>query len=137
MILSLPVSRIMTTNLITITCDDSLKEAEHLMKKNRIRHLPVTKDGQLAGIISLTDLQRISFAESFDGDEENADYIIYDLLSLDQVMIKNPVSVDKSSSIKKVGDVLLKNKFHALPVTENGKLVGIVTTTDLLKHLLA
>jgi len=135
--LSTPVSEIMSTNLITVTCDDSLKDVELLMQKYHIRHIPVLNDNCLYGIISLTDLQRISFADAYSGSEKEVDYVIYDLLTLDQVMVKNPITVQKGDSIKKAGAIITKHDFHALPVVNGEELVGIVTSTDLLKYLIS
>ena len=135
--LSTPVSDIMSTDLITVTCDDSLKDVELLMQKYHIRHIPVLNENKLHGIISLTDLQRISFADGYNSSEKDVDYVIYDLLTLEQVMVKNPITVQKGDSIKKAGTIITEHDFHALPVIEGGKLVGIVTSTDLLKYLIS
>jgi CBS domain-containing protein len=135
--LSTPVAEIMSTDLITVTCDDSLKEVELLMQKYHIRHIPVLKDDKLYGIISLTDIQRISFADAYNSAEKDVDYVIYDLLKLEQVMIKNPITVNKSDTIKKAGTIITQHEFHALPVIEGDELVGIVTSTDLLRYLIS
>ena len=135
--LSTPVSDIMSTNLITVTCDDSLKEVELLMQKYHIRHIPILNDNKLHGIISLTDLQRISFTDGYNSSEKDVDYIIYDLLTLEQVMVKNPITVNIKDSVKKAGTIIIQHDFHALPVVEGEELVGIVTSTDLLKYLIS
>ncbi len=135
--LSTPVSDIMSTDLITVTCDDSLKEVELLMKKFHIRHIPVLNDNKLYGIISLTDLQRIGFADAYNSSEKDVDYVIYDLLTLEQVMVKNPVTIQKRDTVKKAGTIIIKHEFHALPVVDEEELVGIVTSTDLLKYLIS
>ena len=135
--LSTPVSDIMSTDLKTVTCDDSLKEVEMLMQKYRIRHIPVLNDNKLHGIISLTDLQRISFADGYNSSEKDVDYVIYDLLTLEQVMVKNPITIQKSDTIKNAGTIIIQHNFHALPVVEGEELVGIVTSTDLLKYLIS
>jgi len=135
--LSTPIADIMSTNLITVTCDNSLKDVELLMQKYHIRHIPVLKDNKLHGILSLTDLQRISFANAYNSEEKDVDYVIYDLLTLEQVMVKNPITVNKTDTIKKAGTILTKHEFHALPVVNGDYLVGIVTSTDLLKYLIS
>lgn len=135
--LDTPIAEIMSADLITVTCDDSLKDAEMLMQKYHIRHIPVLKDNKLYGILSLTDLQRISFANAYNSEEKDVDYVIYDLLTLEQVMVKNPMTVTKTDTVKKTGTILTKHEFHALPVVEGDQLVGIVTSTDLLKYLIS
>ena len=56
--------------------------------------------------------------------------------TIEQVMVKKIVCVNPSNSIKEVAEILSKSEFHALPVVDNNNLIGIVTTTDLIKYLL-
>ena len=130
------VSKIMSTNLITVNLTNNLVDAERLFNENSIRHIPVVSGDDIIGILSLTDLLRVSFVDTYGSDEGNVDTAVYNMLSIEQVMVKNLVSVSSTQTIKEVAEVLAKNEFHALPVVDNGKLVGIVTTTDLLNYLL-
>ncbi|BDD03409.1 CBS domain-containing protein [Aureibacter tunicatorum] len=131
-----PISKIVSSSLITISPSSSLEEVEATFLKNKIRHLPVVENGKLVGIISLTDLQRISFVNNFGDDEGAVDTVIYNLLTLDQVMIKKPVTVQQDQTIKEAAEILASHEFHALPVMDGEKVVGIVTTTDLIKYLI-
>lgn len=132
-----PISKIMTKEVITLTLDDSLQEAEKLFKKYHIRHIPVVDEEKqlILGMLSLTDLKRLCFVDSYD-DNSSADTAIYNLLSIGQVMANNPVKVSSHSIIRDVATLLASKEFHALPVVDNEKLVGIVTTTDLLNYLI-
>lgn len=130
------VSKIMSTNLITVNHTNNLVEAEKLFNENSIRHIPVVTGEDIIGMLSLTDLLRVSFVDAYGGDESNVDTAVYNMLSIEQVMVKNLVSVSSTQTIKEVAEILAKNEFHALPVVDNNKLVGIVTTTDLLNYLL-
>ncbi|WP_417857622.1 CBS domain-containing protein [Xanthomarina gelatinilytica] len=130
------VSKIMSTNLITVNLTNNLVDAEKLFNENSIRHIPVVSGDDIIGILSLTDLLRVSFVDTYGSDESNVDTAVYNMLSIEQVMVKNLVSVSSTQTIKEVAEVLAKNEFHALPVVDSGKLVGIVTTTDLLNYLL-
>ena len=58
------------------------------------------------------------------------------MFTIEQVMAKNLVSVSPQATIKEAAEILAKKEFHALPVIDNGKLVGILTTTDLINYLL-
>ena len=87
-------------------------------------------------MLSYTDLLRISFADAVDEDENTVDTIVYNMFTIEQVMAKNVVSVPSDASIKEVAEVLAKKEFHAIPVVDDNKLVGIVTTTDLINYLL-
>ena len=132
-----PVSAIMSKNVITLSSSDDLMFAEKLFKKEKIRHIPVVSGSEIKGMLSYTDLLRISFADAVDIDEKNVDTVVYNMFTIDQVMAKNLVTVTSSSTIKEVAEILAKKEFHALPVVDNNELVGIVTTTDLINYLIA
>lgn len=129
-----PISEIMTKDVITLNSTDDLETAERLFKKNKIRHIPVVSGKKVIGMLSLTDLLRISFAEDFD--EESVGTIVYNMFTIEQVMAKNLVSVASSATIKEVAEILSKKEFHAIPVIDDGELAGIVTTTDLINYLI-
>ncbi len=131
-----PVSKIMTKNIITLNSKDELDKAERLFRKHNIRHIPVVEGDKILGMLSLTDLLRISFADGVYEDETNVETIVYNMFTVPQVMAKNLKSVSADTTIKEVAEILTKNEFHALPVVEGDSLVGIVTTTDLIKYLL-
>jgi len=131
-----PVSKIMTSNVITLNNTDDLVHAERLFKEHNIRHIPVVSGTEINGILSYTDLLRISFADAVYEDEQEVDTVVYNMFTIDQVMAKNIVSVSPDATIKEVAEILSRKEFHALPVVDNNKLVGIVTTTDLINYLL-
>jgi CBS domain-containing membrane protein len=131
-----PISSIMTKNVVKLNVSDTLTKAESLFKKHHIRHIPVVKDKLIIGMLSYTDLLRISFADELDDDENTIDITIYNMFSVEQVMTKNLTTIFPETTIKEAAEILSKNEFHALPVIENGLLVGIVTTTDLIKYLI-
>ncbi|WP_298898745.1 CBS domain-containing protein [uncultured Psychroserpens sp.] len=132
----MPISTIMTKDIITLNLTDNLETAELLFKKNNIRHIPVVSGDKIIGMLSYTDLLRISFADAVDEDEQDVDTVVYNMFTIEQVMAKNVVSVGSNSTIKDVAEMLAKKEFHALPVVDNNKLVGIVTTTDLINFLI-
>ncbi|MCX8210263.1 MAG: CBS domain-containing protein [Lewinella sp.] len=82
----------------------------------------------------LRDLQKISFVNILDKGKQTM--AMYDSLSIDQVMTKDVVTVEKGDIIINVATILSKNEFRALPVTSAEKLVEIVTTTDLVEYLI-
>ena len=131
-----PISDIMTKKVVTLNNADSLETAELLFKKHHIRHIPVVEGESIIGMLSYSDLLRISFADAIDEDEETVDTIVYNMFTIEQVMAKNLVSVSSSDTVKHVAEILSKKEFHAIPVVEGTRLVGIVTTTDLINFLL-
>lgn len=136
MIRKAPISMIMTAPVITLKKNDHLEKAEHLFKHHRIRHIPVVSGKVVVGMLSYTDLLRLSFADVVDTEEGSENVLVYNMFTIQQVMNKKIVSVSSSNSIKEVAEILASKEFHALPVVDNNELVGIVTTTDLINYLL-
>lgn len=130
---NIPVTEVMTKNLVTISNKSSLDEAERLMRKNHIRHLPVVKSGKLVGIISLTDILRLSFGDTYQEDEEVVDVAVFNMLTLESVMVNHPTTININQTVMDAAQILAEKEFHALPVVDGEKVVGIVTTTDLIK----
>ncbi|MDH5476380.1 MAG: CBS domain-containing protein [Cyclobacteriaceae bacterium] len=131
-----PIANIMSSKVYKVNLSDTLYEVRKMLEKKQVRHLPVVSNHKLVGIISLTDILRISFGSNFGDNQKEVDTAIFDMLSLEQVMNNNPRTVSSKQSIKEVAEILSKEEFHALPVVDDDKLVGIVTTTDVLKYLL-
>ena len=132
----IPVSSIMTKKIVAITLTEDLERAELLFKRHKIRHIPVVSNEVIVGMLSYTDLMRISIAETDDEAGNSIDSIVFNTFKIEQVMAKNVVTVSSETSIKEAAKILAKNEFHALPVVDNGELVGIITTTDLLNYLI-
>ena len=122
-----PISKIMTKDVIVLKHNDELETAEQLFKAHHIRHIPVVKHNEVIGMLSYTDLLRISFADAVDEDEASVDTVVYNMFTIEQVMAKNLVSVNSQQSIKEVAELLAKKEFHAIPVIDDGRLMGIVT----------
>ncbi|MEM0938928.1 MAG: CBS domain-containing protein [Bacteroidota bacterium] len=129
------VASIMTKDVITVQINESLHRVNDTFKKKSIRHLPVVVDDELVGILSQTDILRISFGNTF-GDQNEGDEAIFDMLSINQVMKHSPITVSSEVTIKDVAKILAKKEFHALPVVDEKKLVGIVTTTDIINYFI-
>lgn len=131
-----PISTIMTKDVVKLNLSDNLTKAETLFKKHHIRHIPVVNGNKIIGMLSYTDLLRISFADAVDEDEEDIDTTVYNLFTVEQVMAKNLETITPETTIKTAAEILATREFHALPVCEGNLLVGIVTTTDLIKYLI-
>ena len=126
-----PVSEIMSSNVITVDMHQTLEEAKALFAKHKIRHLPVLAYGNLVGMLSLTDIQRLS--SMLEGNSEAVD-----TMGIEQVMHVYPKYIKNGQSVRDVAELLSKDEYYALPVVgENNKLMGIVTTTDLIKLMLS
>ncbi len=131
-----PVSTIMTKNVIKLHLADDLTKAEKLFKHNKIRHIPVVDGNKIVGMLSYTDLLRISFADAVDDNDTIVDASVYNLFTVEQVMAKKLVTISPDTTIRETAEILSTKEFHALPVCLGDLLVGIVTTTDLIKYLI-
>jgi len=116
------IQSLMIKNPITIKPKASVREAIELMKANSIRHLPVVSSGnRMEGFLTLADLKQ-GLIPSMLGD-----------VSLDDLMIKNPITVSPDDDIEFAALLIYKHKIGGMPVVKNGRLVGIVTATDMLR----
>lgn len=130
-----PISHIMTKSVITVSQNDDLKNVVEKLKSNSIRHLPVVNGKEVIGIISRTDINRLTFGALFEG-QEGADEAILEMLTIPQVMTSKPKTVSSDLIIRDLAEIFVKEEFHAAPVVDKGELKGIVTTTDVLKYFL-
>ncbi len=126
-----PIRNLMTKEVVTLNLENTLYTAEKRLKKHHIRHIPVVEDEKLIGLISLSDLKRVSFIDAY-SKEGTEDTPVYNMLSIKDMMIKDPLTVSPDSTILEVSKLLASKEFHSLPVVEDDKLIGIITTTDLL-----
>ena len=131
-----PISAIMTKNIIALTREDDLERAEMLFKRHKIKHIPVVSGEAIIGMLSYTDLMRISFAETHDEEINSVESVVYNMFTIEQVMVKNVVTVTSETTIKEVAKIFADREFHALPIVDDGALMGIVTTTDLLNYFI-
>ena len=116
------IRSLMIQNPITITEDASIEEAIEIMKTNSIRHLPVVSGGKmLKGLVTLADL-KIGLIPSMLAD-----------LTLADLMIKDPFTLDPNNDIELAAQLIYKYKIGGIPVVKRGRLVGIITETDLLR----
>ena len=122
------IETIMSTNLVTVPPSATLAEARTLMYDNRIHHLPVTNDGALVGLVTLTNL--LAATDSFLRDDRSRIHASEIIIS--DVMVKDVATVDINASLRQAALFLEKHKFGCLPVMSDKSLVGIITDTDFV-----
>ena len=117
------IKSLMIPDPITITEDDSIENAIHIMKANSIRHLPVVsgKENILKGFVTMADL-RLGLLPSMVSD-----------VKLSDVMINDPVTVDPDEDIEIAAQLIYEHKIGGMPVIRENKLVGIITESDILR----
>ncbi|NBT43196.1 MAG: CBS domain-containing protein [Alphaproteobacteria bacterium] len=129
-----PISKIMTKRVIRVHKNQSLQQVAKLIRDRPIRHVPVMSGKEIEGMLSKTDLEKISFVNTIDGNKLTT--LMYDVLTIEQVMTKDVLTIQHKDTVYDAALLLSENEFHALPVMDEDELVGIVTTTDLIKFLL-
>ena len=130
-----PVSTIMVIDLITVEITDTLKDVANVFENIKIRHLPVMAGETLVGIVSHSDVHRMKhFCQVL----ESGDKDLFEELNSVSVkaLMKVPKTISKSQTIREATEILATSHFHCLPVVDQGELVGIVTTTDILRYTL-
>ena len=116
------INTLMIPDPITVSINASISEAIELMKINSIRHLPVVSAGDhLEGFLTLADLKQGLIPSMVSN------------LSLQDLMIKDPITVDPDEEIEYAAKLIYKHKIGGLPVAKKNKLVGIITATDILR----
>ncbi|MGH9863073.1 MAG: CBS domain-containing protein [Candidatus Acidiferrales bacterium] len=129
------VREIMTTEVATLDYDAKLLDAALQMRSSGFRHLPVIKDGRLAGVISDRDVHRASPSIFSDITPEEYNRL-FETTPIAKVMAREPTTVSPDTPVREVVQLMHENKVGSVPVVDGEKhLVGIVTTTDLLRVL--
>ncbi len=115
---------IMMKEVITIGPDILLKKAIKKLLENKVSSMPVVDDtGKMVGIISCEDILNLAF----DGYLNNT--------KVEMVMTKNVVYFKPDTNIEEIALAISRNHFHRVPIIENGRIVGIVSRTDIVKNI--
>jgi acetoin utilization protein AcuB len=121
--MSLTVRDVMATDLVTVRPDESARQAYRLMRDHRFRHLPVVENGQLVGILSDRDLRPVLLSPTLAR------------ASVGELMNEDLTTVVPDAPVEEAASLLVVKRIGCLPVVADGRLVGIVTETDLLAVL--
>jgi acetoin utilization protein AcuB len=122
----------MQRDVVTVTPETPLADLIGFLQRRGIRHLPVTDGGRLVGIISDRDLK--SAIASFVRSESAAPPSRLDHLTAADIMARTVITIAPMFAVEEAARLMVTRKISALPVTEDGHLVGIVTDSDVL-HL--
>lgn len=125
------VRDLMTPAPLVISPDTSVHEAYRLMQDQRIGYLPVCEDGRLVGLISERDLLLVLPSPATSLAAHEVHYLL-ERLTVAEIMTRFPVTIGPEHALTEATSRMLAHKVHALPVTENRRLVGILTRTHLL-----
>ncbi len=110
----------MVKDVITVSPEATLEEALQLMKLHSIRHLPVLEGDRMVGLVTESSIRQYARPEELSR-------------RLREVMILNPITVSPETTIDEAARLIYRHKIGGLPVVEGGRLVGIITITDILE----
>ena len=126
------VNEYMTNKVVSANLRDGLHQTFHRMMENNVRHMPVIGEkGELVGIISERDIRRPDFV----GNERNTAhyYVLDNNVKVQEAMSSTPATVSSGDSMQAALGLFINNKYGALPVVDDGKLVGILSSVDMLR----
>jgi CBS domain-containing protein len=127
------VAQWMSSEPITVEADTPVVEAHYLMKQRKVRRLPVLRHGKLVGIVTLGDLREASPSDATSLSVWEINYLLAKL-TVEKVMTPNPLTVNADTTVKEAANLMMKHKLSGLPVVDdNGKLVGIITESDIFR----
>jgi CBS domain-containing protein len=125
---------IMMGSPVTLTPDDTLDLANDVISLGRIRHIPVMDGGQLVGLLSERDLIGAAANRIFGLKQKSRSALLKAEL-IKNVMKKRVVTVAPETPIKELARLMAEKKIGCVPVVDNGTLVGLITTTNVLRYL--
>ena len=140
---------VMTTNVITVTPETTVREVAQCLLERSISAVPVVDaDGKLLGIVSEGDLMRRSetgterkpswWLDMVSSTEDQArEYVKTHGTRARDVMTKNLITVAEDASLEEIATVLEKHHIKRVPVVKDGRVVGIVSRANLLRGLIA
>ncbi len=130
------IGRIMHTDLITVPPDTPLDRANNLIREKQIDHLLVVdRHKKLVGLVSDRDLKRYWASPATSLSTHELNYLLEKVV-VSMIMIKTVVTVPTSTTIERAALTMQQHRISALPVMEDGELVGIITSTDVMRVLL-
>lgn len=133
----LRVKDLMSDGLEVVSPDAHLHDVLVKMNQAGYRHLPVVSDDKLVGIITDRDLRLAINSPIVEEEAELDREAVLDELRVDECMTPDPQCVSSNTPARDVADLLSLNKFGAMPVLDEGKLVGMISYIDFLKHYAA
>ena len=125
----------MSRPVIFVSPDAPINEVLAMFRNEHIRRAPVMKEGKLVGIVSERDLLNASPSSATTLSVWELNYLI-SKVKIKEVMTKKVITVDADTPIEEAARIMADKKIGGLPVISSGKVVGVITETDLFKILL-
>jgi acetoin utilization protein AcuB len=129
------VTRFMQTNVITIPSDTLITDAQRIMQENDVRRLPVVDKGKLVGIITRTRLRDAAPSVATSLSTWELQYLL-SKITVKDVMEQNVLTIAPDTAVEEAAAIMAEKRIGAMPVMQDGRLVGIITATDLFRLLI-
>ena len=129
------VGKRISSPLITVQPDLPISEALDLMKREKIRHIPVIQKGVMVGIVTRNDLLNASPSKATSLSIWEINYLLNKITVAD-VMTKNVISTSEDTPVEEAARIMTDNQISCLPILRGEELIGIITETDLFKLFL-
>ena len=129
------IKDMMTKNPITVDSKTLVLDAQKIMRENKIRRLPVVDKGELVGILTQHDLLMASPSPATSLSVHELNYLL-SKMKVSEIMKKNPVTITPDTPFEEALKIGQDKKIGSFPVVENGKLVGMVTESDIVRVLM-
>lgn len=126
------VEDVMSRSVVTLTLTQTLRDAINLLQSHRIRHLPVVDESKVVGIVTDRDVKRATPSVLTGVDRDEYDYTLA-TTKVAQFMTRDPLTVTPKTGLKAAVEIFMGRKVGALPVVEDGHLVGILSDSDILR----
>ena len=130
--LEMLVEEVMTRAVVTLTPDETLRDALILLRSNRVRHLPVVEDSKVVGIVTDRDVKRATPSVLSGVERDEYDRVLA-TTKVSQFMTREPITVTPKSGLRAAVEIFIERKVGSLLVVEDGQLVGILTEIDVFR----
>ncbi len=130
------VGRIMHTHLVTVSPNTTIVKARNVIKEKRINHLLVVDQKEdLIGLVSDRDVKQSWASPATALSVHELNYLLTQL-TVEMIMIRKIITISPGTTVERAALIMQENRISALPVIDDEKLVGIITTTDVMEVLL-
>ena len=126
------ITSIMTKNVVCVSPEQKIIDVKHIYEKKKFHHhIPVTKNDKLVGMVSLVDFMYKIGGAGLDDNNK-----VYTDLKVKDIMTTHPHFASPNASIEEIARVLAKGDYRAIPIVMDEKVVGIVSTADIIKYFI-
>lgn len=125
----------MSKEIITVPSDKPIMEARSIMEENKIRRLPVIEDEEFVGIVTEGDIQEAGPSDATSLSIWEMNYLLAET-TVGEIMTKEVYTISPDHTLEEAASIMRENKIAGLPIVQDGKLVGLVTESDIFDTIM-